>query len=101
MSATIGSDLERIGARAKVTGTTRFGGDDARPGLAHAMLVMATVGKGRIKSMDTTAAERTAGVPLGLTHESMDRLHRPGWVFAGDTGFQSIALMRTDRVYYR
>jgi xanthine dehydrogenase YagR molybdenum-binding subunit len=101
MSATIGSDLERIGARAKVTGTTRFGADDARPGLAHAMLVTATVGKGRIKTMDTTAAERTAGVLLVLTHESMDRLQPPGFVFAGGTGFQSIALMQTNRVLYR
>ena len=101
MSATIGSDLERVGARAKVTGTTRFGADDARHGLAHAMLVMATIGKGRIKTIDTTAAERTAGVLLVLTHESMDRLQPPGFVFGGGTGFQSIALMQTDRVLYR
>ena len=46
MSVTSGYDLERIGAREKVTGATRFGADDARPGLAYAMLVTATVGKG-------------------------------------------------------
>jgi xanthine dehydrogenase YagR molybdenum-binding subunit len=101
MSAKIGSDLQRIGALAKVTGSTRFGADDARPGLAYAMLVLATIGKGRIKSIDTTAAERTAGVLLVLTHESMDRLQPPGFVFADGTGFQSIALMQTDRVLYR
>jgi xanthine dehydrogenase YagR molybdenum-binding subunit len=101
MSATIGSDLQRIGALAKVTGSTRFGADDARPGLAYAMLVLATIGKGRIKTIDTTAAERTAGVLLVLTHESMDRLQPPGFVFGDGTGFQSIALMQTDRVFYR
>jgi xanthine dehydrogenase YagR molybdenum-binding subunit len=79
----------------------RFGADDARPGLAHAMLVTATVGKGLIRATDTTAAERTAGVLLVLTHESMDRLQPPGFVFAGGPGFQSIALMQTDRVLYR
>ena len=101
MSATIGSDLERIGALSKVTGSTRFGADDARPGLAYAMLLLATIGKGRITSIDTTAAERTAGVLLVLTHESMDRLQPPGFVFGDGTGFQSIALMQTDRVFYR
>ncbi len=65
------------------------------------MLVTATIGKGLIRAMDTTAAERTAGVLLVLTHESMDRLQSPGFVFAGGPGFQSIALMQTDRALYR
>ena len=101
MSVTLGSDLQRVGARAKVTGSTRFGADDARPGLAYAMLVVATVGRGRIAVIDTSAAERIAGVLLVLTHESMDRLQPPGFIFGGGTGFQSIALMQTDRVSYR
>src|SRR5258708_9104651 len=65
------------------------------------MLVPATVGKGLIRAMDPPAAERTAGVLLVLTHESMDRLQSPGFVFAGGPGFQSIALMHTDRALYR
>jgi xanthine dehydrogenase YagR molybdenum-binding subunit len=101
MSVTIGSDLQRIGALSKVTGSTRFGADHARPELAYAMLVTATIGKGRIKAIDTTAAEGTAGVLLVLTHESMDRLQPPGFLFIDGTGFQSIALMQTDRVLYR
>ena len=37
---------------------------------------------------------------LVLTHQSMDRLQPPGLLFAGGTGFQSIALMQTDQVFY-
>jgi xanthine dehydrogenase YagR molybdenum-binding subunit len=101
MSATIGADIQRIGAHEKVTGATRFGADDARPGLAYGVLVTATVGKGRIVRIVTTAAERTPGVLLVLTQESMDRLAPPGFIFHGGTGFQSIALMQSDRVFYR
>lgn len=101
MSSVIGSDLERIGARENVTGSTRFGADDARPGLAYGAFVTASIGKGRIKSIDTSAAAATAGVLLVLTHESVDRLASPGFVFGGGYGFQSLALMQSDRVSYR
>ena len=101
MSTAIGSDLQRIGALEKVTGSTRFGADDARPGLAYAWLVTASIGKGRIKSIDTSAAAATAGVLLVLTHETMDRLQSPGFIFGGGYGFQSLALMQSDRVSYR
>jgi xanthine dehydrogenase YagR molybdenum-binding subunit len=101
MSRTIGSDQQRIGALEKVTGSTRFTADDTRPGLAHAMLVTATIGKGRIKGLDISAAEAAPGVLLVLTHESMDRLQSPGFIFGGGWGFQSLALIQTDRVSYR
>lgn len=103
MTTTIGSDVQRFGARGKVTGSTRFGADHAPPGLAYAMVVTSTVGKGRVKRIDTSAAERTTGVLLALTHETMDRLQPPGFFFVhGDgTGFQSIAVMQDDRIFYR
>ena len=101
MSIVIGSDYPRVGALEKATGSTRFGADDARPGLAYALLVTASIGKGRIKRIDTSAAAGTAGVLLVLTHESMDRLESPGFVFGGGYGFQSLALMQSDRIAYR
>jgi xanthine dehydrogenase YagR molybdenum-binding subunit len=101
MSSTIGSNQQRIGAVDKVTGCTRFGADHAPPGLAYAMLVTASIGKGRIKSIDTSAAAATEGVLLVLTHESMDRLQSPGFLLGGGYGSQSLALMQDDRVSYR
>jgi xanthine dehydrogenase YagR molybdenum-binding subunit len=102
MTTTIGSDLERVGAREKVTGGTRFAADDARAGLAYAMFVTASIGKGRITRIDTQAAKGTAGVLLVLTHESMDRLQSPGFIFAfTGCGFQSFVPMQDDRVSYR
>jgi len=101
MSGVIGSDQQRFGAPEKVTGGTRFGADDARPEMAYGMLVTASIGKGRIKRIDTAVAAATTGVLLVLTHESMDRLQSPGFLFGGGCGFQSLALMQTDRVSYR
>src|SRR5215469_7995867 len=101
MTATIGSDVQRFGAVGKVTGSTRFGADHAGPGLAHAVVVTATIGKGRIRHLDTGKAERTPGVLLVLTHKSMDRLEAPGFYLADGMGFQSIAVMQDDRIFYR
>jgi xanthine dehydrogenase YagR molybdenum-binding subunit len=98
---TIGADIERIGALGKVRGAKHFAADLSPAGIAFAMLVPAEVGKGRIVRIDTRAAENAPGVVLVLTHETMDRLQPPGFIFAGGTGFQSIALMQTDRIHYR
>jgi xanthine dehydrogenase YagR molybdenum-binding subunit len=101
MTTTIGSDLERVGARDKVTGATHFAADHPRAGLAYAMFVTASIGKGRITRIDTSAAEKTPGVLLVLTHETMDRLPSPGFIFGGGCGFQSFVPMQDDRVAYR
>ena len=101
MTSTIGADIERIGALGKVRGAKHFAADLCPAGIAFAMLVPAEVGKGRIVRIDTRVAENAPGVVLVLTHETMDRLQPPGFLFAGGTGFQSIALMQTDRVHYR
>jgi xanthine dehydrogenase YagR molybdenum-binding subunit len=101
MTATIGADVQRFGAVEKVTGSTRFAADHAGHELAHALLVTATIGKGRVTRLDTSKAERTPGVLLVLTHESMDRLAAPGFYFANGSGFQSIAVLQDNRIFYR
>jgi len=65
------------------------------------MFATSSIGKGRIKSIDASSAAKTPGVLLVLTHDSMDRLQSPGFTFGGGYGFQNLALMQTDRVFYR
>jgi CO/xanthine dehydrogenase Mo-binding subunit len=93
MTATIGADVQRFCATEKMTGTTHFAADHAGPGLAHALLVTATIGKGRSTRIDTSKAERTPDVLLVLTHESMDRLAAPGYFFADRTGLKTATVI--------
>ncbi len=76
----IGAPLTRIDGPAKVTGGARYAAEFHPDGLAYAATHDSTVPAGRIAAIDTTAAERVAGVLLVLTHLNADRLpyHAPG-----------------------
>ena len=43
MSASIGADVARIDGALKVTGTARYSGDIAIPGMVHGALVLSTI----------------------------------------------------------
>jgi xanthine dehydrogenase YagR molybdenum-binding subunit len=91
----------RVDARDKVRGATRYAADDARPEMVHAALAIATIGRGRIQSLDTRAASAVSGVRLVLTHEDLGDVKAPGFIFHGGFGFQSFQPMRSDAIVYR
>jgi xanthine dehydrogenase YagR molybdenum-binding subunit len=70
MKAYIGAPTSRIDGVAKVTGAAKYAGEFNVPGLAHASMVGATIAKGRITRVDTSAAKAVAGVIDVLTHEN-------------------------------
>ncbi len=67
MSAAPFPDRERIDAHDKVLGATAYAADVRLPGLLYAMTVPATIAKGRIEELSTTAALRVLGVVRVLT----------------------------------
>ena len=67
----VGKPLDRVDGRLKVTGGARYAYEvDAGAGDGLWLLVEASIGKGRIKSIDTSAAERAPGVVLVLTYRN-------------------------------
>jgi xanthine dehydrogenase YagR molybdenum-binding subunit len=94
-------DTPRIDARDKVRGTTRFAADDSRPDLVHAALAIATIGRGRIESIDIKAASAIPSVRLVLTHENLGEVKPPGFVFGPGYGFQSFQPMTSNVIAYR
>ena len=70
MSPYIGTPTSRIDGRAKVTGQAKYAAEFNVPGLLHGYFVPSTITKGRIRSLDTSAALRVAGVIDVLTHEN-------------------------------
>ncbi|MEU6716452.1 xanthine dehydrogenase family protein molybdopterin-binding subunit [Nonomuraea sp. NPDC046802] len=54
--------MDRIDARAKVTGMAKYAADHNLPRMAHGHMVTSTIGSGRIVSMDLSAARAAGGV---------------------------------------
>jgi xanthine dehydrogenase YagR molybdenum-binding subunit len=94
-------DVARVDARDKVRGAARFGADNNPANLAHAMLVTATIGRGKIVSLDTEDALAVGGVRFVLTHADFATLQSPGFLFAGGYGFQSFQPMTGTAIAYR
>ncbi|UOG75759.1 xanthine dehydrogenase family protein molybdopterin-binding subunit [Hymenobacter tibetensis] len=64
----VGDRMNRVDGRLKVTGAAQYSAEYQIPGLVHGFLVGSTIAKGRIKSIDTKAAERAPGVLAVITH---------------------------------
>ncbi|MBS7455588.1 xanthine dehydrogenase family protein molybdopterin-binding subunit [Coralloluteibacterium stylophorae] len=73
--AQIGRALDRVDGPLKVAGRAPYAYEFAGSGeTAYGYVVGATVARGRIRRIDTSAAERAPGVVLVLTHENAPEL---------------------------
>ena len=72
----IGPGVDRVDGPLKVTGAAAYPADFGYPDMAHAVLVRATVAAGRIRDVDTAAAESAPGVLAVITHRNAPRLKR-------------------------
>jgi len=72
----IGRPTPRIDGPLKTTGTAQYAADFHFEGMAHAVPVVATIASGRIRSLDTSAAEKMPGVLLVLHHGNIGPLYR-------------------------
>src|SRR3954452_12176204 len=74
----LGAPAERREGREKVTGQARYAAEHPVPGRPHAWPVPASVARGLVTAIDTTAAQEIPGVLTVLTHENAPRLAEPG-----------------------
>ncbi len=70
----IGAALPRVDGPVKTTGRAQYAADYSFPGLVHAVPVCATIARGKIRSMDTAAAEKMPGVLAVLHHGNVGPL---------------------------
>lgn len=74
MARYIGKEMSRVDGVAKGTGKAKYAAEFKVPNLAYGFLVMSTIAKGTIKSIDTKEASRAAGVIRIFTHENYPKL---------------------------
>lgn len=75
--ASIGKPLSRIEGKLKVSGMAQYAAEFNQPNMAYAVPVRATIAKGTITGMDTSAAEKSNGVVAILTHLNAQKLRIP------------------------
>ncbi len=65
-----GQPLDRVDGPLKVTGQAHYAAEFDFPGLLYGSVVNSGIARGRIVSIDTSAAEAVPGVALVLTHQN-------------------------------
>lgn len=70
----IGAGIDRVDGARKVAGAAAYPSDFNAQGQAYATLLQSTVGAGRIRTLDTAAAESAPGVLSVITHRNMSPL---------------------------
>jgi xanthine dehydrogenase YagR molybdenum-binding subunit len=74
MEDLLGQPIDRIDGTLKVTGRAKYAFEQQVPNASYAVLLMSTIAKGRIASIDVRAAERSPGVLLVMTHLNAPKL---------------------------
>ncbi|MFF0017683.1 xanthine dehydrogenase family protein molybdopterin-binding subunit [Streptomyces sp. NPDC005374] len=101
---TIGQPLDRVDGGVKTTGAAKFAAEHSYPGLTHAVLVHATISRGRVTALHTDAASAVPGVIAVLTHLNappMKPAQLPGtFNFAGLFSGTSVNYLQTDEVHW-
>ncbi len=96
----IGAVVPRIDGALKTTGTALYAVDHYFPDLAHAIAVQSTIGKGRIRSLDASTAERMPGVLLVLHHGNMQGAYQFFPHQEDGTISESRPPFEDDKIYY-
>ncbi|HEX8656429.1 MAG TPA: xanthine dehydrogenase family protein molybdopterin-binding subunit [Hymenobacter sp.] len=70
----VGKPLNRVDGRDKVMGRARYSAEYPLPGLTYGVLKTSDIAKGRIQSIDTSAAAKEPGVLAIYTHLNLPKL---------------------------
>jgi xanthine dehydrogenase YagR molybdenum-binding subunit len=94
----VGSSIDRVDGRKKVTGAATYAAEVDVAHVAHAVIVGSTVGRGRVKAIDTRAAEAAPGVLAVLTHRNAPRV--PGAAGKQQPNDRVVQALQDDVVWY-
>ncbi len=86
----VGAPVSRLDGPLKVQGKARFAAEFPKEGMVYAALAYSTVPKGRIATLDTSAAEAAPGVVLVMTYRNAPRLESVRELHQGLQSFLTI-----------
>jgi xanthine dehydrogenase YagR molybdenum-binding subunit len=98
----IGAPISRLDGPRKVRGEARFAAEFSMDGMLYASLAYSTVARGRVATLDTSAAEAAPGVVLVMTHRNAPRMKPlPGFGTAPlAAGAHTVPILQDDPVHW-
>jgi xanthine dehydrogenase YagR molybdenum-binding subunit len=98
----IGAQVSRLDGPLKVRGEARFAAEYVMEGMVYASLRYSTIARGRITTLDTSAAEAAAGVVLVMTHRNAPRMQPPPLFLTAPkaAGGSSLPVMQDDSIHW-
>ncbi|MGW1289773.1 xanthine dehydrogenase family protein molybdopterin-binding subunit [Streptomyces sp. NPDC002586] len=97
-TSSVGTAHTRIEGRDKVTGAARYAGEVPFADLAYGWLVLSTVARGRIRTLDSEAVLAMPGVLAVLDHRNAPRVETDYTGLMGMRPDPTIAVFQHDRV---
>ncbi|MFE5757383.1 xanthine dehydrogenase family protein molybdopterin-binding subunit [Streptomyces massasporeus] len=98
--AAVGAPLSRVDGVLKVTGKAEYAAEHDIDAIVHAVIVDASIGRGRITAIDTRAAEKHAGVLRVIHHGNAPKLpYRDNAGSNNPTG-RRLRVFQDDRVLF-
>jgi xanthine dehydrogenase YagR molybdenum-binding subunit len=96
----VGANIDRVDGPLKVRGQATYSGDVHLEHMAHAVLVLSDIARGRITSIDSVAARAMPGVLLIMTHENAPRLPEGGRAAYDPPAGRMLSLLQDAEVHY-
>ncbi|MBX9568768.1 MAG: xanthine dehydrogenase family protein molybdopterin-binding subunit [Candidatus Obscuribacterales bacterium] len=96
----IGKGLSRLEGPLKVTGKARYSAEFPLKGICYAVLVGSAISAGRVRSINTSKAEKTAGVIKIITHENRPPLSSPGDRLSGSANSEKRLPLQDAEINY-
>jgi len=93
MEQSLGQPINRIDGILKVTGAAPYAMDYPVKNIAYAVLFKSTIAAGTITNLDTSEAEKSAGVLSVITHKNAPQLNVKG-------GLRGGALLQSDEIKF-
>jgi xanthine dehydrogenase YagR molybdenum-binding subunit len=98
----IGTQVSRLDGPLKVRGEARFAAEHVMDGMVYAALRYSTIARGRITSLDTSAAEAAPGVVLVMTYRNAPRMQPPPLFLTAPkaAGGSSLPVMQDESIHW-
>ena len=98
----IGGQVSRLDGPLKVRGDARFAAEYVMEGMVYAALRYSTIARGRVTTLDTSAAEAAAGVALVMTHRNAPRMAPPPLFLTAPKAAagSSLPVMQDDSIHW-
>jgi xanthine dehydrogenase YagR molybdenum-binding subunit len=94
----VGKPIHRVDGQLKVTGKATFSAEFQLEHVAYGALVYSSIARGKIASIDQSAAASAPGVLGIVTHENAPTMHAP-LVQPGGVAASNLPVMQSDEIF--